>query len=402
MKTDICIKLQLYVKLSHERFFIDDALLLCEGSEYKIIANINSKDAPNFSFRTKYWNDNMLSLKLHQEFSIKKAFLGDCEIKVRFNNTRLIGLYGEHLLHKNYATFVWKIDSFIYETVNDDSMKGCEIVCQLTKNASGLLKYGKKDISFQYKGIQLFLYIDEEGHSCIKCLTQQYSIIDEVLSLMSFYLRTPIEFRMIRTLDKKNISVEYKRTKYNIQEIHIVHSQFMYLNINNGGTFLEFVEFISDNDIEDSVFTFVRKGIDNYVRSNYLDNLSKYVLLYSVLAVFANKIHKYIGYCEYERIKKLFECFELNISAIDSVIGKKGFKDSNGNIIKNLAELRNEIMHGLPSTEIIRFLDNDSDVISRMEFVTCITILKELCFSNISFKDGFENLNVFKVNRTQK
>ena len=48
MKTDISIKLQIYIQLSNEKYFINDALLLCEGSDYKIVANINSKDAPIF------------------------------------------------------------------------------------------------------------------------------------------------------------------------------------------------------------------------------------------------------------------------------------------------------------------------------------------------------------------
>ena len=99
MKTDVSIKLQVYIKLSNEKYFVNDALLLCEGSEYKIVANINSKDAPKFSLRSKYWNDNMLTLKVHQEFSVKKAYLGDNEIKVRFNNGRLIILYRLEVLY---------------------------------------------------------------------------------------------------------------------------------------------------------------------------------------------------------------------------------------------------------------------------------------------------------------
>ena len=125
MKTDICIKLQVYVKLSNDRYFIDDALLLCEGSEYKIVANIDSKDASEFSVRSKYWNDNMLTLKLHKEFSVKKAFWGDCEIRIKFNNSRLNSIFVEHYIGKKYVTFTWTIDSFAFELKNNIETKLC-------------------------------------------------------------------------------------------------------------------------------------------------------------------------------------------------------------------------------------------------------------------------------------
>lgn len=394
MKTDVNIKLQVYIKLSNEKYYVDDALLLCEGSEYKIVAKINFKDAPKFSFRSKYWNDNMLTLKVHQEFSIKKAYLGDNEIKVRFNNSRLIGLYGEHILHKNYTTFVWKIDSFVYEVENVSSMTENNVLYYLTRNTNEMLKNGEDNISFQYRGLDLSLFIDQNENIGLKCSMRQDSIVDEILVLMSFYLRSPIECRMILSSNLNTTKNEYRKTKYNIIEKHIVHFQFMYLDMKEINSFISFINAINRNEIEEFVFSCIQKGIDTYVRSNYLDNLSKYIQLYSILAVFANKIHNFQGNNEYKRIKCLFDEFNINISLLNDGISRKNFVDSYGESINNFAELRNEIMHSLPSQSIIDFLDNESIVVSCLEFIVSVIILKELGILNVKFTEGY-GVNVF-------
>ena len=390
MKTDISIKLQIYIKLSNETYFINDALLLCEGSDYKIVANINSKDAPKFSFRSKYWNDNMLTLKLHQEFSVKKAYLGDNKIKIRFNNSRLIGLYGEHFFHKDYTTFVWKIDSFVYEVKNVNSMTENYVIYYLTRNANKMFENGEENISFQYRGLDLSLFIDQDENIGLKCSMRQDPIVDEILILMSFYLRTPIECRMIHSSIFNIINNEYRKTKYNIIEKQIVHFQFMYLDIKEINSFVDFINTINSYEIEESVFSCIQKGIDTYVRCNYLDNLSKYIQLYSVLAVFANRIHNFQGNNEYKRIKCLFDEFNINLSLLNDGISRKKLINSYGESINNFAELRNEIMHSLPSQSIIDFLDNESVVVSRLEFIVCVIILREFGLLNIKFIEGYE------------
>lgn len=394
MKIDVSIKLQVYIKLSNEKYFVDDALLLCEGSEYKIVANINSKDAPKFSFRSKYWNDNMLTLKVHQEFSVKKAYLGDNEIKVRFNNSRLIGLYGEHFLHKSYTTFVWKIDSFVCEVENVSSVAENGVVYYLTRNANEIFENGEKNISFQYQGLDLSLFIDRNENIGLKCSMRQDFIVDKIFVLMSFYLRTPIECRMIHSSNSNMVKNEYRKTKYNIIEKHIVHFQFMYLDMREINSFISFINAIHRNEIEEFVFSCIQKGIDTYVRSNYLDNLSKYIQLYSILAVFANKIHNFQGNNEYKRIKCLFDEYNINISLLNDGISRKNWVDSYGESINNFAELRNEIMHSLPSQSIIDFLDNESVVVSCLEFIVSVIILKELGILNVKFAEGY-GVNVF-------
>lgn len=82
---------------------------------------------------------------------------------------------------------------------------------------------------------------------------------------------------------------------------------------------------------------------------------------------------------------------------LDSIIKCKNWFDSNGRGIYNFIDLRNEIMHGLPSKEIIVFLYDESDIISILEFMTCIITLNEIGFTNIHFVEGYERLNVFKA-----
>ena len=396
MNTDVHIKLKLYIILTNDKCLIEDASLVSEGLKYRIVAKIKSKDARAFSLRSKYWNDNMLTLNLKKEFSVHKAYLDGKSVKVRLNDARLVGMHSKHLLHQDYTTYVWEISSFVYEMNNEKSENINEIRYYLTRNSNGILVDNKIKETFIYKKSIFSLFADEDDNVYIRTTIRQDEIINEILLLLSFYLRTPIENRMIQIVDKNDTRFEYKKTKYNIQEKHITHSQFLYLNICCGKSFANFIESIERNHIKDVTFGFIGRGIDNYVRSNYLDNVSKYFLLYSVLAAFAHNIHSYNEQNEYKSIKKLTDNFNLDLSLLDSDIEKRKFNDSKGNHISNFAQLRNEIMHGLPSAKIIRFLDDESDIISKMEFITAIIILKELGFSDISFVEGFDNLSVFK------
>lgn len=400
MNTDVHIKLKLYIKLTNDRCFIEDASLVSEGLKYRIIAKIKSKDARAFSLRSKYWNDNMLTLNLNKEFSVYKAYLDGKSVKVRLNDARLVGMHSKHLLHQDYTTYVWEISSFVYEMNNEKNGNINEIRYYLTRNSNGILVDNKIKETFIYKKSTYSLFADEDDNVYIRTTIRQEDIADkivnEILLLLSFYLRTPIEYRMKHIVNGKEITFKYNHTKYNIQETYIIHSQFLYLNIQCGENLADFIKSIEGGHIEDVTFEFIGRGIDNYIRSNFLDNVSKYILLYSVLAAFAHKIHSYNEQNEYKSIKKLTDNFNLDISLLDSDIKTKKFNDSNGKRISNFAHLRNEIMHGLPSAEINRFLDDESDIISKMEFMTVIIILKELGFSDISFIKGFDNLSVFK------
>ena len=71
-------------------------------------------------------------------------------------------------------------------------------------------------------------------------------------------------------------------------------------------------------------------------------------------------------------------------------ISRKKLINSYGESINNFAELRNEIMHSLPSQSIIDFLDNESVVVSRLEFIVCVIILREFGLLNIKFTEGYE------------
>lgn len=327
MNTDVHIELKLYIKLANERYLIEDTSLVTEGLKYKIIAKVKSKYARAFSLRSKYWNDNMLTLNLNKEFNVYKAYLEDKSIKIHLNGAHLVRIYSEHYFHQDYTTYIWEISSFVYEMNNKNFENVDEVRHYLTGNSIGILKHNKIKEAFVYKGSTFSLSVDEDDNVYIKSAPNQYGIVDEILLLLSFYLRTPIECRMIQIVNAGNTRFEYKRPRYNIQEKHITHEQFMYLNIHCGETLADFIKIIEGNHIEDSTFGFIGRGIDNYVRSNYLDNLSKYILLYSVFAVFANKIHFYTGYSEYERIKKLTDNFDLDLSQLNSVIEEKNFID---------------------------------------------------------------------------
>ena len=220
MNIDFHIKLQLYIKLANERCLIKDASLISEGLKYKIIAKVKSKYARAFSLRSKYWNDNMLTLNLNKEFCVYKAYIEDKSIKIRLNGAHLVGMHSNHNFHHDYTTLIWEISSFVYEMNNEKSENVNEIRYFLTKNSTGILGYNKIKETFIYKNSIFSLFADEDDNIYIRTTIRQEEIADkfvnEILLLLSFYLRTPIEYRMKQVVNGKKTTYKYIKTKYNI------------------------------------------------------------------------------------------------------------------------------------------------------------------------------------------
>jgi hypothetical protein len=139
------------------------------------------------------------------------------------------------------------------------------------------------------------------------------------------------------------------------------------------------------------------KAIERYISSKYVDNLTKYVYLVSILEVIAEKVEKL------KVTKQVIEnggkdrtyfivCESLNRKNID--ISKLNATISDCVGLNNFVALRNGILHRLPTEKTIDYL-NFKYPMSYLEFTVCIVILYHLGFDKIQFQHGFK-LSVFK------
>ena len=135
--------------------------------------------------------------------------------------------------------------------------------------------------------------------------------------------------------------------------------------------------------------------IDNYVRADYLDDVSKLIIYTTILEKMAgvrnnDDTHKCIKYYLAQR--------KISISKIDDTIHEYKFRNElrneNGDIISNFIQLRNFFVHHLGSKEAENFLRN-SGMLFYLKLTITILILYRFGITEIKFKKDFLNLSVF-------
>lgn len=68
----------------------------------------------------------------------------------------------------------------------------------------------------------------------------------------------------------------------------------------------------------------------------------------------------------------------------------------NGKLENHFVEVRNEILHALPSQEMELMIE-DTELVRKVDFCALILIMHELGFSDIKFDKDFMGLNILKV-----
>ena len=131
--------------------------------------------------------------------------------------------------------------------------------------------------------------------------------------------------------------------------------------------------------------------ISNYIRAEYLDNISKLLLYSSILEKMANVK---IGDETYDVIKDYLHKNRINIEKINDNIEKKKLFDVGGKEIINFVQLRNFFVHHLGSKEAEIFL-NESDMLFYLKITITILILNKIGVTEIIFDKNFQSISVF-------
>ena len=107
-------------------------------------------------------------------------------------------------------------------------------------------------------------------------------------------------------------------------------------------------------------------------------------------------MHKFTHSQDIELAKAINEMVGIDFKKLNGDLCEKGFHRTNDNNkgINNYIELRHEVIHGLPSDEIIGYLEN-SFIVNRLEHATFLTILYECGLNNIQYTRPFQEFSVF-------
>lgn len=128
--------------------------------------------------------------------------------------------------------------------------------------------------------------------------------------------------------------------------------------------------------------------INNFVRAEGLDEVSKLIIYCSILEKLAD-----VGFDDtYPQIKKYLLSQHILVDKLNCDIEHKGFK-INGKNIDNFYTLRSLFVHHLGNKEAVDYLEN-SDMLFFIKLAISIILLKKLGISKIAFDEKFSEICV--------
>ena len=328
---------------------------------------------------------------------IYKAYIGDEGNSVELSTPEEIRFtYNAH----NVVAMYLKQISFSYE----DEAKG--IIYRLSDVCSSKLKdpteyLFEEESSISWLGNSTpdrkcfdipFTLAKYKNHSFIKT-----GEIENLLTIFSFYHSTRFEYDMaILPVQNGNVSMVIKSPQYRTTSGNSMKTiGYLQSKQKTMGTFSAFLsvskEYKNLLGSDKSLFSY----IDNYVRADYLDDISKLIIYTTILEKMAgvginDDTHKCIKYYLAER--------KINVKKIDDAIRSYKFRNELCNekedTISNFVQLRNYFVHHLGSEEAEKFLRN-SNMLFNLKLTITILILYGFGITEIKFKPFFLHLSVF-------
>lgn len=221
--------------------------------------------------------------------------------------------------------------------------------------------------------------------------------IDSLLDVLSFFYSTRFEYDMaIFPAQNRTLTMVIKTPQFRITSGNSLKTiGYLQAGKKSMGTFPTFLSASKDYNSLLGSDKLLSSYIDNYVRADYLDDVSKLIIYTTILEKVAgvrnnDDTHKCIKYYLAQR--------KISISKIDDTIQEYKFRNKlrneNGDIISNFIQLRNFFVHHLGSKEAENFLRN-SDMLFYLKLTITILILYRFGITEIKFKKDFLNLSVF-------
>lgn len=389
-------KIELSVKDYIGIITFEDATIEYDGINYIISAS--SKEGRRISLLSREWNDNpeIFSLSIVNPSEIKGS---NCLYDL--SDITLLRIKGETYQHG--IRYQWAISSLkkVIQT-NIDEPYMFHIV-PVDKNC---LLTDLKDIelNFEYKHNGYFLSLGEDKDIVIRT-DKDNKYINMIISLLSIYYGTAMEIRCKEQSKDGRKTIVYLPVQYKFHGLSSFTNDLDYLKhvaLSNLFQFLELsLKSVESYNLKKS--DYIVKAIERYMVSKYMDNQTKFIYLTSILETFSEKVEE-ITKTEIKTKKDGKEVREKRNAynmVSESLMKKNIDLDKLNNTINedtglsgNFVDLRNEILHNLPTEKIVNYL-NYKYPIYYLEFAVCLVILHHIGFDNIHFREGFE-LSIYK------
>lgn len=274
-----------------------------------------------------------------------------------FSGTVLLHTKVEHVAYG--VKYQWSISSF-KRVIESNEEEGYLFYVVTTDKRWRVKGLGDKDVEFEYRHNKYLLSQNNENEILIKT-KRDTPYKNMVVSLLSLFQGTAMEIRCKEECKDGKKIISYLPVQYRFNERFpfvrdlnyfepITLKDFMQISLNTADVY-------SDRTKRE----YMVKAIERYIGSKYVDNLTKFVYLVSILEVIAEKVER-VKTIEkvvdkdgkehnhqrdaYDIVNESMNRKNLDISKLNATIS-----DSVG--LNNFVALRNEILHRLPSEKAI-------------------------------------------------
>ena len=217
--------------------------------------------------------------------------------------------------------------------------------------------------------------------------------ITDILSVLSFFFCSPIEYDMAYSTDQNGKSFvkvcipSYKALT--VKENNILG--YLFSKDTCLDYLTDFLEITKRCSGELPISDALKQYIDHYVRVEYLDSISKLLLYHTIIEKMAG-----VGKDNdtYNIIYRFLKERHIDVVKINDGIASKGIKNEEGQTIDNFVQLRNFFVHHLGSKKAVVFLE-ESDMLFNLKAAITIILLNELGIQDVRYDKQFHALSIF-------
>lgn len=406
--------------------------------------------------QSRFWNDKIPYFLFGKNLIVENAQINGTEIELDLSRAKLIT--SQTIVSSKSNVFYFIIDTYQYRYTDMSVQSKASFYLSFPSNMLvddfHLIEYGlnnedNKSIPFESNIANIDFTILPNLTTNPYTAVIQYHIFDSVenvieknntlLDLLSFYYGIPIETLSIIVKQNGYTYVIYKQPTYRLMQNSPKNMNLAYLNL------YSFNDFAKGITADFSNIKALHTQINDYIRTIYLDDISAFLILYSILETLADTEPVYFE--EKDIMKQVFDSlFEsfiqgmrdanvgedekyLNGSPIFKAIKEKWYNDLPGMLIKkpremnpikkiikdnsidwkklnrhfatvkkeetgikDIKDLRNTIIHDRKNdyTELLDMKNINND----LSFAVCIILLRELGITNVNFNKNWDKLSI--------
>lgn len=273
------------------------------------------------------------------------------------------------------------------------------------------------DLIVSYKGETYTFKYDKDMDTVLlkTVLKESHKEVEDLVCLISLFFRIPMHCCIIETNKEEFSNIKCRTCNKNGIEGISVNPRRM-LSSNELVNLQKFLNSV-DTKVHFKEGDFFNRLVNNYVHCQYYDPINRFITLcISIISIPPKVLGKELltkkdkngkdrKLPEVKKVKNLFKelrnngCKGIDYTILNKEIREKHFiatkDEGNSKVIQDFITLRDEIIHGLASEEILSFLDEDDVLITKLEILSFDLIVNLLGIKDVEINPFYQYFDIF-------